>query len=77
MFVAFNNIQLQNFYQVNDRNEFNATTLCTYGNALVTHYSYNPYGLLTRINSGNELQIAESGGFDPLSGGGVIRGNSS
>ncbi|MCL1850877.1 MAG: hypothetical protein FWF70_05695 [Bacteroidetes bacterium] len=30
-------------YKVDSRNEFGATTLCTFGNALVIDYTYNPF----------------------------------
>jgi RHS repeat-associated protein len=48
-------------YKVDGRNEFGATTLCSYGNGLVTEYTYNPYGLLTHINTGNKKNIGIEG----------------
>ena len=41
-------------YKVNSRNKYNQPTKCTYGNEVVTEYDYNPYGLLTRINTGKK-----------------------
>ena len=40
-------------YKVLSRNKFGATTLCEYGNGVATAYTYNPYGLLTRIHTGD------------------------
>jgi YD repeat-containing protein len=48
-------------YKVDARNEFGATTLCSYGNGLGTEYTYNPYGLLTHINTGNKKNIGIEG----------------
>jgi len=42
-------------YQIYSRNEFGATKSCEYGNALATAYTYNPYGLLTHIKTGNKV----------------------
>ena len=42
-------------YEAHTRNEFGATTLCSYGNDLATVYTYNPHGLLTRIHTGNKI----------------------
>ena len=39
-------------YKPHSRNVFGETTLCEYGNGLASHYTYNSYGLLTRINTG-------------------------
>ena len=41
-------------YKVNLRNMFNAPKSCEYGNDVVTEYTYNANGLLTRINTGNK-----------------------
>jgi len=41
-------------YSVNLRNKYNQPTKCEYGNDVVTEYEYNPYGLLTRIKTGNK-----------------------
>ena len=46
-------------YKVHSRNKFGQTTLCSFGNDLATHYTYNTYGLLTRINTGNQIAVAE------------------
>jgi len=41
-------------YRVHYRNKFNETTRCEYGNEVITDYTYNKYGILTRINTGNK-----------------------
>ncbi|MCL2289663.1 MAG: hypothetical protein FWC34_03020 [Bacteroidetes bacterium] len=46
-------------YKVHSRNKFNAPTRCEYGNGIVTDYTYNTHGLLTRIKTGNKVH-----GFD-------------
>jgi len=42
-------------YKVDSRNKFNAPTCCEYGNRVITDYTYNQYGLLTRIKTGNKI----------------------
>jgi len=57
-------------YRAKERNIFNATTLCEYGNGLATVYTYNPLGLLTRIHTGNKLLIEDTNGYDEPEPGG-------
>ena len=42
-------------YKVNSRNKYNQTTYCEYGNGVATQYTYNSYGLLTRIKTGKKV----------------------
>ena len=58
-------------YKVTLRNKYNQTTGCEYGNEVVTKYEYNPYGLLTRIQTGKqhtsfstEVRVNERGGIE-------------
>jgi RHS repeat-associated protein len=44
-------------YKVNSRNRYHAPNKCEYGNELATEYTYNPYGLLTRIKTGNTYTV--------------------
>ena len=57
-------------YKVNSRNKYNQPTKCTYGNDVITEYDYDPYGLLTRINTGKKvdftISIDEPGIVDPI-----------
>ena len=53
MSVVLNTKQYQTVIAING-----ATTHCQYGNDLATAYTYNPYGLLTRIHSGNQILLA-------------------
>jgi len=48
-------------YKVISRNKFNEPTQCEYGNVLLTEYSYNNFGLLTRINTGNKVALSSTG----------------
>jgi len=43
------------------------TYLCSYGNELATEYTFNPYGLVTRIHTGNKLLCTS--GNDLIKGG--------
>jgi len=47
-------------YKVGSRDKYNAPTKCEYGNGIITNYTYNPYGLLTRINTGKNLTYTQS-----------------
>ena len=56
-------------YRTMGRNEFGATTLCDFGNDLASAYTYNPYGLLTQIKTGNKYTvISEEGEILPERG---------
>ena len=50
-------------YKVVSRNKFNATTQCEYGNGVVAEYTFNDFGLLTRINTGNKFFLEEREGL--------------
>ena len=54
-------------YETHTRNEFGTTTLCSFGNELATEYTFNPYGLVTRIHTGNKLLCTS--GNDLIKGG--------
>jgi RHS repeat-associated protein len=58
-------------YKVNLRNKYNATISCEYGNEVRTEYEYNPYGLLTHIQTGNKVKDLPYVGNDT-----AVRGNS-
>ena len=38
-------------------NMYQPLTRCSFGNGLATEYFYNPYGLLTGIQTGNKIEI--------------------
>ena len=63
-------------YKVVSRNQFNAPTLCEYGNGTATEYTYNEYGLLTRINTGKKnkaiIKRDDSNDFDEPRGGSYV-----
>jgi RHS repeat-associated protein len=58
-------------YEVSARNEFGATRLCQFGNGLATEYSYDRYGLLTDIQTGNKVFVPEEEEMHPKGGGGI------
>jgi RHS repeat-associated protein len=58
-------------YKVTLRNKYNQTTGCEYGNEVVTKYEYNPYGLLTRIQTGKLHTSFYGGGEEPQPKGGI------
>jgi len=57
-------------YKVNSRNnKYHLPTRCEYGNGVVTDYTYNSHGLVTRIQTGNKITVfggpgSELSGFD-------------
>ena len=61
-------------YRVNSRSSrYHTPTQGEYGNGVVTNYTYNTYGLLTRIQAGNKVPILIGGGGGTTTlGGGPI-----
>ena len=57
-------------YRVNTRhNVYHVPTRCEYGNGIVTEYTYDTHGLLTRIKTGNKVPVVIGGGGGVHSGG--------
>jgi len=62
-------------YRVTTRSSrYHTPTRVEYGNGVMTNYTYNPYGLLTRIQTGKKvlILIGGGGGGTTMSGGGPI-----
>jgi RHS repeat-associated protein len=55
-----NNSNNKAIYQVLSRNKYQETLSCRYGNFATTDYTYNPYGLLTRIYTNDNRAIAHT-----------------
>ena len=57
-------------YKVNSRNnKYHLPTRCEFGNGVATDYTYNPHGLVIRIQTGNKITVfggpgSELSGFD-------------